>query len=181
MFWRHLSDAKLIDGNYGATINADTDTGYNPGAPDGTTPIGYMDVNQSLYMPRAKSGKGFFSAINLMGTVQFGAFFSSANAFMISVQGTAAVGYNNQPIMTPIDVFSIDQKIDDGAPYKGKVRVSTYSYSNYSASTNWLNSVGPASAACAYGGSNSQDPTAVYNAVASTGGDKSTCTLLFLW
>lgn len=115
IFWRHLSDANLVNGAFALGANVDAASGL-PIATSATLPL-------STYLPAAKLGRGNYFAVygleeknyyeinaigglNADGTYSVGAFGSSG-----------AIGQ-----ITPPEAYGIDIKIDDGRPATGIVR-----------------------------------------------------------
>jgi len=113
LFWRDLSDAKLI----AETFNTATE------APVSTA----LGTDIALYMPRAKMGKDGYIGIANDGwrcTLYGVSSGDGSNSFVIGrVQGT--IGWSggetyNMPLFTPLQAYSIDSKIDDGLPQFGR-------------------------------------------------------------
>jgi prepilin-type N-terminal cleavage/methylation domain-containing protein len=110
-FWRHLSDANLVEGQFGITGNSLLDP--NTGA---TTAV--SNVTQSI--PQAKIGRGLMvTVISSRGTNYYD---------MLPISGlSTGVGDSNGGYtmgtsgMTPTEAQNIDAKIDDGQPETGKV------------------------------------------------------------
>ena len=104
MFWRHLSEAKLINGNYGAGLNAGAEA-------TGTSGLDAMNK----YLPAAKltgstiavgsplDGKNYFLLTKAIDIVGVGAFWTSENP------------------LTASEAYLMDSKIDDGLPASGTV------------------------------------------------------------
>ena len=105
VFWRHLSDASLVDGNYGSALASGGLAGANVTAASAPT-----------YAPAAKIGRG---NIWLAGAA------SGLNYYLLSgvTAITAATGaLTTAAQLTPIEAFNIDVKVDDGAPNTGTVQ-----------------------------------------------------------
>lgn len=119
IFWRHLSDAKMVDGNFGADLNFQGDP---------VTVDGSGNYVWSLYMPTAKYGSGNYIVIASMSFSGTYSTITSDNAFYFTTQGTATQN-PFKPMMTPNDAYAIDSKIDDGKPTQGKVRMEVSAYS----------------------------------------------------
>ncbi|MBX3412806.1 MAG: prepilin-type N-terminal cleavage/methylation domain-containing protein [Pirellulales bacterium] len=101
VFWRHLSDAGLVDGSYGANL-------ASGGAPATANLM-------SEYLPTAKLGRGnYWTAAADAGQ----------NYYVLGgVTALATTGdYTFAVAMTPIETFNIDVKLDDGAPNTGVVQ-----------------------------------------------------------
>lgn len=115
VFWRHLSEANLIDGSYGATINPAT--GIVPGGiPPSQVPsvlptirIGrsnnYVVITDYSAFDYTQDGQNYFYLIGI------------PNAGVNAAGWTPWVG-----AMTPQESYTIDKKIDNGLPMSGQVR-----------------------------------------------------------
>ena len=104
MFWRHLSDAKLIDGNYGENLNWAAET---------SAMSGVDTIN--AFLPTSK----------LTGsTIAVGSPLNGVNYFLLtkvtSIIGIGAFGTSENPL-TAHEAYTIDSKIDDGLPATGTV------------------------------------------------------------
>lgn len=114
IFWRHLTDASLVDGNYGtATSGAALQAGMTGGA--GVLAAALTAGTIGEVFPPAKLGRGNYIAV-----------YSSAGANWFEITGLTAMGTDgsittaNQ--LTPLEAFTIDIKIDDGLPQTGSVQ-----------------------------------------------------------
>jgi prepilin-type N-terminal cleavage/methylation domain-containing protein len=117
-FWQHLSEAKMIKGQYGGTsgganyIQANTTTYSAGGQPVNPTP------NQSdldIFMPQSKfaaTDNHIYLGANLIYTK------------LLNYTKTSLPNYFHLRA-TPNQEFAIDSKIDDGSPDKGIVRDSS--------------------------------------------------------
>jgi len=107
IFWRQLSDAKLIDGAYGTSIQA-----AGTIAPGSVNTIG--DVNQ--YLPPAKLGSGASIEANSAG---------DGNNYFMLMSVTSFWGYGGHNAgtnpLTAQEAYAIDTKMDDGLPATGNV------------------------------------------------------------
>jgi prepilin-type N-terminal cleavage/methylation domain-containing protein len=104
MFWRHLSEAGLVNGRYGAGLNISAEA-------SGTTGLDAMNT----YIPGAK----------LTGsTIAVGSPLNGTNYFLLtkvtSIIGVGAFGTSENPI-TASEAYLMDSKIDDGLPGTGVV------------------------------------------------------------
>lgn len=158
-FWRHLSDAKMIDGNYGKDLD---DTGF----------VATNDMPS--YMPLSKIGNTnyFFPC----------SFSESVDSFPNNLPGNyyymigIAANFNGYVTATsPITAQALDSKIDDGKPNTGRVMVAS---SDLDRDTGigifdepWAASA--ASGKCLQGGASAADRTASYNI--SSGGHVLAC------
>jgi prepilin-type N-terminal cleavage/methylation domain-containing protein len=179
-FWRHLSDANLVDGSFGINGNsAISGTGLVSGRPGGAV----SSIPQSI--PAAKLGRGL-SVTVISGRGQN--FFILMPITKISAAGLYAVGSLG---MTPLEAQNIDAKIDDGAPNTGIVLAQGTlgagntpfagmtgspqsligGFSPSAATTSTLNK-------CVISSDGLGDlPTDTYNLVPSTGGNDPSCAL----
>ncbi|MGE0754564.1 MAG: hypothetical protein AB7L92_05330, partial [Alphaproteobacteria bacterium] len=160
VFWRHLSDAQLVEGNFGGQM------------------ITAGDVNATLtsstignYFPGGKIGRGNYFSAN----VTTGLNYYLLMGMTAVTQGSGATTYTNQ--ITPIEAFNIDTKIDDGAPNTGiaNARGTTGPFSPVS-STQATWAASPTSECMTSGGA-ATTATTTYNRSASTGGNTPACGL----
>jgi prepilin-type N-terminal cleavage/methylation domain-containing protein len=111
-FWRQLSDANVIDGNYGSAMEA------GDGSCTGAVTVSTM--NQ--WLPPAKLGRGNYILV-----------YSDKGKNYYQIQGNTSLAcggggaYTLTNVMTPVEVRSIDAKIDDGLPETGTVHAMTAS------------------------------------------------------
>lgn len=159
VFWRDLSDAKLIDGAF--TLASET-AGWATNITVATSP-GIGD-----YFPRAKIGQGNFLYVWSGGRTTTDA----TNYFGLSALNTIAGGGAafSDPALTVLQAQGIDSKIDDGMPQSGRVvalYVNDYTGSRMmwasgggqyvqGATTDW-NTGGPTNAATPYDANNCYD------------------------
>lgn len=165
IFWQHLSEAKLINGQYGGSasgtylrsnISSYSNAGdpvnpISPTYPDGwdvflpQSKLSHRDRHIYVYANHIYTSKPFFTNTSLPNLFRFYA--------------------------TPYQMFAIDSKIDDGLPDSGTVRnYGTYlngAYKNY-----FPNSSIPCVTATI--------PNA-YDLTSSTANNKDTCYLAILW
>jgi prepilin-type N-terminal cleavage/methylation domain-containing protein len=106
-FWRHLSDAGLIEGQYGSDL---LDRGVMPNT---SVPI----LNN--YIPKSKFGNNLsFSVFSNGGTNFFGI------SPLVTYLKAAWYRYNYDGTiggLSPIESYNLDVKIDDGMPNSGRV------------------------------------------------------------
>jgi prepilin-type N-terminal cleavage/methylation domain-containing protein len=106
VFWRHLSDANLIGGNYGASLG-------NGGMPAFAIPIGKF----SSWLPPAKLGVGGFFTVYTDGTYNF------YEIYPLQVLSSNNYGSSGEVgSMSPIEANAVDSKVDDGLPLSGRVK-----------------------------------------------------------
>ena len=127
LFWRDLSSAGMIDGGFTEPSND----------PANTTPSITNNAAQSgTVLPPAKIGNvGFIDVYSqLTSSYKVHYYFGDLCSYSTKMQNTFEIVHfaNNSigsglfqtlvtPIMTPIQEFAIDQKIDDGLPFTGSV------------------------------------------------------------
>jgi prepilin-type N-terminal cleavage/methylation domain-containing protein len=147
VFWRHLSDAKLIEGSFSSTLNAVEAVSISP-------------ATYGLNFPQAKLGNNNFIAACafLNGAALQG--INGSNFFQVlgEANGFASTA------LTPLDAYRIDTKLDDGLPNTGRVMVATSDTdgqggSSYSES--WAAT--PTATTCLTGGTSATDRNAQYN------------------
>ena len=104
-FWRHLSDANLVDGNFGSDLDN-----------SGFAPINVTAGRVSLYIPPAKLGE------NMSFVVFSGAGYNFFGMFSITGITSAIGGYSGTVTgISPTEAHDLDAKIDDGLPNTGVV------------------------------------------------------------
>jgi len=168
VFWRHLSDAGLVDGSFGQ------DAYLASGGVVSTT------TNPALYLPTAKMGRGNMFAVATTGGQNY--------YYLSGVKSLPASGaYTFTSNITPIEAYNMDVKLDDGAPYTGVVQAHGAGGSTGAADSAFLTSAAkwttatPASAAsgdCVTGGTNATDTANGY-ARGATPGTAPACQLRF--
>lgn len=109
-FWRHLSEASMVDGQYGmvgtSAINSAT------GAVSG--PVSSMDAYRSL--PQAKIGLGNFFPVYAVGAKHYFELHA-----IEQIMPTGWYSTRSDLLVVPSDAYRIDAKIDDGEPNGGAV------------------------------------------------------------
>lgn len=166
MFWRHLTDANLVDGAFGVTGNsalAGTGTAAAPGT--GLLTAAVTNVAQSL--PPAKLGRGTSFLVYSNNGLNYYQIYTVTG---ITAPGVMTAGASQ---MTPTEAYNIDQKVDDGAPNTGGVRARGIAAVN--ANPTWV--AATTAATCIMGGTAVTDLTTTYNRVAATGGNDPSCSL----
>lgn len=123
IFWRHLVDAKLIEGSYSANV------GTNPGDIDNNGRAVVLPTSHEMmnsYLPEAKIGR---SASVIAGGQWVAGSRGGANYFAISgingmmdANGGYLTGSTNP--FTPQEAYQIDSKIDNGLPNSGRTRAT---------------------------------------------------------
>lgn len=157
-FWRHLSDANLVDGSYGVVGNSlivDTD-----GTPTGAV----TNIQQSL--PLAKLGPAGSVVVYSVSGFNY---YQVVPITAISSAGVYTVGTSG---MTPIQAYNIDAKVDDGAPNTGTVKAKGFTSINNDPSFN-----NGALAATCVNGTTATATDATYNRNVGTGGNDTSCSL----
>jgi prepilin-type N-terminal cleavage/methylation domain-containing protein len=114
VFWRHLSDANLIDGSYGSLL-------ASGGSPPSSQPV---SAANSWYPPSkygignlivySASGQNYYqiTSLYLWSTTPFGSYGAGAG-------------------ITVLDAKAIDTKIDDGLPLSGRVTADSNDVNSY--------------------------------------------------
>jgi prepilin-type N-terminal cleavage/methylation domain-containing protein len=108
-FWRHMSDAALIDGSFLCAACTPTIV-----AATGLLSVAATAANMDSIFPSARMGRGNrFIVYSVEGR----------NYYHIgNITGTAgASAIMHAAAITPQEAFSIDQKVDDGKPLSGAV------------------------------------------------------------
>lgn len=103
VFWRHLSDANLIEGSYGSTIDSTT---------------GFSTISLLQTFPQAKLGGSNYFAITDTTAIPLG---STIQANFFNIFGMTAAGCLVSLSVTPSTGAAIDTKMDDGMPFTGRV------------------------------------------------------------
>jgi prepilin-type N-terminal cleavage/methylation domain-containing protein len=166
MFWRHLSDAHLVEGGFGPDLDTHGD-------PQTTNGGGYYVL--SMYTPAAKFGNYYVAIASLYYSATYG--FGQGNVrgpdenvFYLLAQNLSAL-----PLaMSPAQASDIDKKIDDGKPTTGSMIMETspdgvvQTFGNAAASGLCVSGVTNAGNPATYG-------PAVYNTASSTGGNVAAC------
>jgi prepilin-type N-terminal cleavage/methylation domain-containing protein len=163
-FWRHLTDANLIDGAFGITGNSLIV------AADGTPTAAVTNMLQSV--PPAKLGRGnawIVYAQNGLNYYHLGAFTGIADP-----AGTYTLGAS---MVTPTEAFNIDSKVDDGAPNTGVVRARAITAPITALSSFAGASTGNTCMMNPRAGALQTDNDNTYNRVAATGGNDPSCAL----
>jgi len=161
-FWRHLSDANLIDGSLG--------TGSNGLIVAGTgLPTGDVSVMGQSLPPSKTTPAGYFIVYSVTGInyYQLGPVNQIASADGSYSWGTSG--------LTPVQAYNMDVKLDDGMPNSGSVRAKGIAAVNANASFNATS----ASSTCLMTGANATDTADTYNRVTATGGNDTSCSLRF--
>lgn len=161
LFWRHLSDANLVDGQLGVTGNSliVAGTGLVTGA--------VTTVNQSLpdsrttptnsFIVYATGGFNYYQLMPLTGV-------TTAPAYTAGTTG-----------ITPIQAFNMDTKLDDGLPNTGIVVARGIGVTPNANGT--FNAASTANTCMV--GATATSATNTYNRVAATGGNDGSCTVRF--
>jgi len=165
VFWRHLSETNMVDGQFGMTGNAALDAS---GLPSGT-----LDDASSL-VPAAKLGGNVYINVSGLTTAMPVNWPMYKNYFMIeglngAFPGPPGCAPTNK--IMPRDAYNIDVKMDDGLPNSG--RAGMY----YATAISWT--ALPSGGGCTTGGSAATDTASTYNISASSGTVR-TCAVLML-
>lgn len=155
MFWRHLSQANLIEGAYGSPggVNAiDLDSGEVTGP---VTTAAQVAGN----FPAAKLGNGNYFIVYSE---------DASNYFQIlGVTGITGTALTSAPQITPREAYDIDSKVDNGVPNSGRVTAMDGAAVNTPPSTG-----GSGAGDCV----TVTDETGTYN-LGTAGGDRRNCSL----
>jgi prepilin-type N-terminal cleavage/methylation domain-containing protein len=103
LFWRDLSDAKMVEGTYQALVTSGS----------GGTAIAIAAVPN--FFPEAKLGRGNRFTVMSAGGVNY---YEISAVSAVSNAGA----YTLAPAMSPFEAFNIDSKVDDSLPLTGVVR-----------------------------------------------------------
>ncbi len=158
VFWRHLSDTTLVEGSFGGQM-----------ASGGAANADLTSATAQNYFLPAKIGRGNFFTVNQN---------SGVNYYLVSGISavTAASGATTYTtVLTPVESYNIDSKLDDGAPNTGIVlaRGTTTPFSPVATSqASWAASP---TTECMTGGGVATASTTTYNRGASTGGNTPAC------
>jgi prepilin-type N-terminal cleavage/methylation domain-containing protein len=106
VFWRHLSDANLVDGQFGTTGNA------VPQATNGIVTGAITNPTQSI--PQGKLRGIAVTVMSSAGT----SYYALLPITGMDVSGNYTMGTAG---VSPIEASNIDSKIDDGQPVTGSV------------------------------------------------------------
>lgn len=161
VFWRHLSDAGLIDGSFGTNGNSLIVNAT------GLVTANNTDVASSL-PPTKLTPRQFFTVYSVAG-------FNYYQILPVAqVSSPAAYTYGPSGI-TPVQAYNIDIKLDDGTPNGGSVIAK--SITAVDANATWA--AASTAARCLSNGANATDPASIYNRVPATGGEDATCSIRF--
>jgi prepilin-type N-terminal cleavage/methylation domain-containing protein len=160
-FWRHMTDANLVDGNFGTSTNA------VPVATTGVVTGNVTTPSQSL--PPTKTTPNNYFVVYAASGVNYYQLLPVAQ-----VQTGPAYTYSTVGI-TPIQSYNMDIKLDDGMPNTGIVQAKGIASVNGNASF----TAASTAANCLMTGASATDPTDTYNRVPATGGNDGSCSLRF--
>ena len=120
MFFRHLSDANLIDGNYGSLI-------------DIAAQVSAINAsNVFAFYPQAKIGAG--------ASIQVGSPLDGFNYFALTNLTALWGGYSlggSKNAITAQEAYAIDTKMDDGLPATGNITALDTSGNFFLAANDW--------------------------------------------
>lgn len=141
VFWRHLSDANLIDGAYGANLVA----------AGGLLASGTV-ANLPTYLPTAKLGRGNLITVGATGGINY--YVMGGVGAVTTATGVYAAGND---YLSPIESYNMDKKVDDGLPNSGTVVAMSLNAAALSATT--LTTPNPTSAAGGTGACTNSTPS----------------------
>lgn len=162
-FWRHLSDANLVDGSLGNVGNSAivSTTGLVTGtvtSPNQSLPPSKLN-NVSLFVVYSDSGINYFQLVPV-------ATITTAPAYTFGATG-----------VTPIQAFGMDVKLDDGQPNTGIV------IARDTGGTNGMNGLASTAATSTPNtceiGATATDTTNTYNRSLTSGGTDPSCSVRF--
>jgi len=160
-FWRHMTDANIVDGNFGTSATA------LPVVTTGVVTGTVTSPSQSL-PPTKTTPNNYF--------VVYAA--SGINYYQLLPVATLTTGpaytYGNVGV-TPVQAYNMDIKLDDGMPNTGVVQAKGIASVNGNASF----TAASTAANCLMTGANATDPTDTYNRVPATGGNDGSCSVRF--
>ncbi|MFO0388587.1 MAG: type II secretion system protein [Alphaproteobacteria bacterium] len=163
VFWRHLSDTTLVEGSFGGQMA--TGGAANADLTSGTV--------QNYFLP-AKIGRGNYFTVNQN---------SGVNYYLISGFGsgnvvTAASGVTLYgTVLTPVESYNIDSKLDDGAPNTGIVLARGTTTPFAPVATTQASWAASPTVECMTGGGADDASTTTYNRGSGTGGNTPACAL----
>lgn len=166
IFWRHLSEANIVDGAFG-TIGTGALT-----AASGAYAVAVTTPSQAI--PTSKLGPA--GSITVYGNSGLN-YYQIVPITQIATTGAPTLGTNG---MTPIQAYNIDAKIDDGAPNAGTVLArSIATGATLNTATTYQGSGTASTTACAVGAAATLDQTATYNrnTTSTWGGNLPICSL----
>jgi prepilin-type N-terminal cleavage/methylation domain-containing protein len=161
VFWRHLSDASLVEGSFGVNGNGAIV------AATGLVTANNVSVDNSLPPSKVKP-RQYFVVYSESG-------FNYYQLLPVSQVSTPAAYSFSSFGLTPQQAFNMDQKLDDGSPNSGVVMAR--SITSVNAVSSWLST--STADTCLSNGANATDPAAIYNRVSSTGGNDLSCSVRF--
>lgn len=106
--WQQLANAGFIDGKF---------TGTSGG---GSSTEALIGINA----PASKTGKGGWTMLYMVsdGSTDTAFFNSAVASHMLMYGGQTSGSFTDSTILSPTNMKSVDDKMDDGMPYTGKVR-----------------------------------------------------------
>lgn len=155
IYWRHLSDAGLLAGNYGNALRADGSPDFSPATSEqaeiwNRENLPIVHYTNRYWLPVSNLIRYFYDASTATystGIMKQTYFYIGANII-------------NNPEL-PSQLYFIDEKMDDGKPNTGKMYNHLYGAS-------W--SASPTSGNCLYGGSSAFHPDVKYNTISDHSG-----------
>ena len=159
IFWRHLSEANLIEGVYGTkgtcALNTSGNIGFVGTAAGVINCLPLVNINRNLFFTFfTTSGDHYYELVPL-------------TMLMANLAGFGSSG------LTPVEANNIDIKLDDGLPNTGKAVARSITAMDTTAS--WT--AASTAAKCMQGGASATDTSDTYNLVPDTGGNTTSCSL----
>jgi prepilin-type N-terminal cleavage/methylation domain-containing protein len=172
LFWRHLSDAGLVDGSFGANL---TTAGQAAADVTGSTIANYL--------PPAKVGRGNYFAVAAANGINYYLLTGFAGTAITATTGVYNFGF---PELTPIEAYNIDVKVDDGMPNTGIVQARganpAAAFLDFTTSSAGGSTWGATSSPnnCIMGAAGATDPSDTYNRTSANGSGTTPAGLLRL-
>lgn len=170
IFWKHLSDASLVDGSYGA--NLDSSNGQMAASPVA-----------SDYLPGTKAGRGTYWLVGSSSGLNY---YGLTGLTSVTTGAAGTAKYTQAKGLTPIESYNVDIKVDDGKPNTGIVQArgtaasdtvdgifTTLSTTNQAA---WTSASSPVAGDCMTTGGSAISTTNTY-ARGTTSGNTPGCNL----
>lgn len=114
--WQHLANAGLVEGQYSGVAGSG----------------GYADSTPGVNVPASKRTSGAYMfddlGVSAVGSTWFP---TSGNQLWLGADNNSANAYSLYPLLTTAEMYSFDQKMDDGLPGTGIVKTPTSAAGSY--------------------------------------------------
>lgn len=175
IFFHHLAQAGLI--KLANSVVLSTDTASFAGLPVAGNQ--FMPYDLASYLPESKINSAFFCTSHL--TVSQGMFNVpnlNKERNVITLRGPAQAARLSwiEPAISPIELYSIELKTDDGRPLSGRIINNPYDARN-SAYTYW--NLTANSSVCVFGGASATDLAQTYSVSIANGANAVRCQPMF--